>query len=95
MSRYFKMPSPQTVEIAGVKWREYYQCYICKLAGVLEISFAYDRGAYTVRVLGQEIGTADTPEKAAQMCLTEARRINAALTKRLADIPEVTDANKG
>ncbi len=95
MSRHFKLPSPQTVEIAGVKWREHYQCYMVKLAGVLELSFAHTKGTYEVRVLGQDIGVADTREAAAQMALSEARRINAALTKRLAEIPEVTDANKG
>jgi hypothetical protein len=44
--------------------------------------------------MGQLIGAADNVEAAAQMAIAEARRINAALTKRLADIPEVTDANK-
>jgi hypothetical protein len=94
MSRYFKMPSPQTVEIAGVKWREHYQCYMVKLVGVLELSFTYRTGLFDVMAMGQLIGAADNVEAAAQMAIAEARRINAALTKRLADIPEVTDANK-
>ncbi len=89
MSRHFKSPSPQTVELAGVKWSEHYQCYIVKLAGVLELSFEYRGGLFDVMVNGQAIGAADNVEAAAQMALAEARRINAALAKRLAEIPEV------
>jgi hypothetical protein len=83
------MPSPQTVEIAGVKWREHYQCYTVKLVGVLELSFTYRTGLFDVMAMGQLIGAADNVEAAAQMAIAEARRINAALTKRLAEIPEV------
>jgi hypothetical protein len=89
VKRHLKLPSSQTVEIAGVTWREHYQCYIVKLAGVLELSFAYRGGLFDVMVNGQAIGAADNVEAAAQMALAEARRINAALTKRLAEIPEV------
>ena len=84
-----KLPSPQIVEIAGIKWREYYSCYICKLGGVIELSFAYRNGLYDARALGQEIGTADTVEAAAQMCIAEAQRIHKALGERLAQIPDV------
>jgi hypothetical protein len=89
VSRHFKLPSPQTVEIAGVKWREHYQCYIVKLAGVLELSFTYRKGLFDVMVIGQPVGAADNVEAAAQMAIAEARRVNVALTKRLAEIPEV------
>ena len=90
MSRHFKMPSPKIVEIAGVKWREHYSCYICKLGGVIELSFAYNKGLYDARALGQEIGAADTVEAAAQMCIAEARRIYKLLGERLAKIPKAT-----
>jgi hypothetical protein len=89
VSRHFKIPSPKIVEIGGVKWRENYNCYIVKLGGVIELSFAYSKGLYDARAIGQEIGTADTVEVAAQMCIAEARRIYKALGERLAQIPEV------
>ena len=82
-----KLPAPEIVEIAGVKWREHYSCYSCKLGGVIELSFAYGNGLYDASAMGQKIGTADTVEAAAQMCIAEARRIHKALGERLAQIP--------
>lgn len=90
-----RTPSPRTVEISGVKWREHYQCYICNFGGVLELSFVWRKGLFDVLALGKPIGSADNVEAAAQMCIAEARRVHKALGERLAQIPEVTDANKG
>ncbi len=86
-----RLPSPQIVEIGGVKWREHYNynCYVVKLGGVIDLSFAYRNGLYDACCMGQAIGAADTKEAAAQMCIAEARRIHKALGERLAQIPEV------
>lgn len=84
-----KLPSPQIVEIAGVKWREHYQCYICNFGGVLELSFVWRNGLFDVLALGKPIGAADTVDAAARMAIAEARRIHKTLGERLAHIPEV------